>query len=229
MKNTITIMTSPDGALYRLLTWLSPSYPVGAYSYSHGIEYAVEAGLVHDRDRLVDWIAHALWHGAGLCDAALLAAAWRGDDIDEICALANAWRGSAEMALESEAQGTAFLATTRTAWPHPMLDELALRRRGRVMYPVAVGVAAAAHGVALEAALAAYLHGFASNLVSAGVRLIPLGQSDGQRAIARLEDDVAATVATVLAAPLDAIGTASAMVDWCSMRHETQYTRLFRS
>jgi urease accessory protein len=231
---TITTMTT-DAALYRLLTWLSPSYPLGAYSYSHGLEFAVEDNLVRDRATVTDWIAQAVRHGAGLSDAALLAAAWRAtqeDDrarLEEIAFLAVAWRGSAEMALESRAQGAAFLSATRAAWPHPALDGLALRWRGEVMLPVAVGVAASAHGVALAPCLTAYLHAFAANLVSAGVRLIPLGQTDGQRAIAALEPDIAATVDAVLMTPLDEIGTAAPMIDWCSMRHETQYTRLFRS
>jgi urease accessory protein len=229
-----TTMTA-DAALYRLMTWLSPGYPVGAYSYSHGVEYAVEAGLVRDRETLCQWIAQALRHGAGLVDAALLAAAWRAVDatetprLDAVMALAKAWRGSAEMALESRAQGTAFLAATRAAWPQPRLDEAALRCRGEAMLPVAVGVAASAHGVALPPTLRAYLHAFASNLVSAGVRLIPLGQTEGQRAIAALEPDVDGALRLALGTPLDDIGTASPMLDWCSMRHETQYTRLFRS
>jgi urease accessory protein len=221
--------TTTDAALYRLLTWLSPAFPVGAYSYSHGVEYAVEVGLVRDRESLVDWISQAVRHGAGLTDAALLAAAWLGDDLDTVCVLANAWRGSAEMALESRAQGTAFLAATRAAWPHPALDELALRTHSEIMLPVVVGVAAKAHGVSLDAALTAYVHAFASNLVSAGVRLIPLGQTEGQRAIAALESATAETARAARDTPLDDIGTASPMIDWCSMKHETQYTRLFRS
>jgi urease accessory protein len=226
---TAIMATTAEAALYRLMTWLSPAYPVGAYSYSHGIEYAVATGLVRDRNTLVDWIEQAVRHGAGLGDAALLAAAWRGDNLDQVAMLAQSWRGSAEMALEASAQGAAFLATTRAAWPHAALDALALRRRGEVALPVAVGVAAAAHGVALDAALTAYLHAFASNLVSAGVRLTPLGQTDGQRAIAALEPAVADTARTARDTPLDEIGTAALMIDWCSMRHETQYTRLFRS
>jgi len=106
--------TTPEAALYRLLTWLSPSYPVGAFSYSHGLEYAIEAGLVRDRASLTDWTATVLQAGAGRSDGALFAAAWRaaqandGDALDEIVELAAAWRGSAETALESAAQGVAF-------------------------------------------------------------------------------------------------------------------------
>ncbi len=229
-------MSTAEAALYRLLTWLSPAYPLGAFSYSHGLEYAVEVGLVGDRDSLQEWwVATAVGAGAGRSDAALLVAAWRAaraDDraaLDEVVALAAAWRGTAETALESRAQGAAFLATTRAAWPHVLLDALALRHRGELALPVAVGVAAAAQEVPLPAVLTAYLHGFAGNLVSAGVRLIPLGQSDGQLAIAALEGVVAATASAVLATPLEDIGTAAPVLDWCSMRHETQYTRLFRS
>jgi len=229
-----TMNTITDAALYRLLTWLSPGYPLGAFSYSHGTEYAVEARLVGDAGTLRRFVATVLGAGAGRSDAALFAAAWRaaadGDaaGLDEIAMLATAWRGTAETALESEAQGAAFLATTRAAWPHPLLDALASRRRS-IALPVAVAVAAAAHGIPLEAALLAYLHGVAANLVSAGMRLIPLGQSDGQRVIAALEDDVAAACRDGLAMPLDEVGTAAPLVEWCSMRHETQYTRLFRS
>lgn len=230
----MTAMSTTDAALYRLLTWLSPGYPLGAFSYSHGLEHAVEAGLIGDADELKRWVATILEAGAGWSDAALFAAAWRAVAaadtalLDEIAALATAWRATAETACESEAQGAAFLATTRSAWPHASLDALARRHRV-VALPVAVAAAAAAHGVALTPALTAYLHGFAANLVSAGVRLIPLGQTDGQRVIAALEDCVAACCSAACAAPLDTVGTAALRVDWCSMRHETQYTRLFRS
>jgi urease accessory protein len=230
----LTTMTT-EAALYRLMTWLSPSYPLGAFSYSHGLEYAIEAGLVRDGDGLAAWVATVLEAGAGLSDGALLAAAWsaataRDDEaLDAVAALATAWRGTAETALESAAQGAAFLATSRAAWPHPLLDALALRHRGTLALAVAVGAAGAVHQVPLPALLTAYLHAFAANLVSAGVRLIPLGQSDGQRVIAQLEPVVAGLALRIGATPIDEIGTAAPLVDWCSMQHETQYTRLFRS
>jgi urease accessory protein len=230
----LTTMTT-EAALYRLMTWLSPSYPLGAFSYSHGLEYAIEAGLVRDGDGLAEWVATVLEAGAGLSDGALLAAAWSAamarDEaaLDEVTALATAWRGTAETALESAAQGAAFLATTRAAWPHPLLDTLSLRHRGALALAVAVGAAGAVHEVPLSALLTAYLHGFAANLVSAGVRLIPLGQSEGQRVIAVLESVIARLARRIEATPIDEIGTAAPLVDWCSMQHETQYTRLFRS
>ena len=222
--------------LYRLLAWLSPAYPVGAFSYSHGVETAVEEGFIQDRDSLVAWLESVLERGTGLIDGALLAAAWRAVDgadwpsFDTVAERAAAWRGSSEMALESRQQGGSFLSITRAAWPHPALDTGHVRTGGEMALPVAVALAAAAHGIALESALAGYLHGFAANLISAAVRTVPLGQTDGQRALAALEPSVRRTVETALAAAsLDEIGTATPLLDWCSLRHETQYTRLFRS
>lgn len=231
----MSAITTVEGeALYRLMAWLSPAYPTGAFSYSHGLEYAVEAGLVHDASDLQAWVAAVIETGAGWVDALLLAAAWRaavaGDHarLAEIAALAAAWRGTAEMALESEAQGRAFLATTRAAWPHPLLDILAATGEA-VALPVALGVATGAAAIPLTLALPAYLQALAGNLVSAGLRLIPLGQTDGQRVIAALAPIVAAAAHRALAGDLDEAGSAAPLIDWCSMRHETQYTRLFRS
>lgn len=229
-------MTTDEATIYRLMTWLSPAYPIGAFSYSHGLEFAVEERLVANRESLFDWVAAAVESGAGRIDGAIFAAAWRAaargeaEALQEIAALAAAWRGSAETALESEAQGAAFLATTRAAWPHPLLDRLAAERAGEaVPLAVAAGAACGSHGVSLEVALVAYLQSFAANLVSAGVRLVPLGQSDGQRTIAALEPVIARAARAAATAALDDIGSAAPMIDWCSMRHELQYTRLFRS
>ena len=222
--------------LYRLLAWLSPAYPVGAFSYSHGVETAVEEGFITDRASLVAWLESVLERGTGLVDGALLAAAWRAVEsadwkaFDAVAERAAAWRGTSEMALESRQQGGSFLSITRTAWPHPALDAAHERTGGELALPVAVALAAAAHGVALESVLGGYLHAFAANLISAAVRTVPLGQTDGQRALAALEPAVRRTAeAALAAASLDDIGTATPLLDWCSLRHETQYTRLFRS
>lgn len=233
---TITAMTTITTTdLYRLLAWFSPSYPIGAFSYSHGIEYAVESGRVTDLATLVQWIGHVLRHGAGWVDAVLLKEAHAAADdparLDDLADLAAAWRGSAEMALESCQQGGSYLSVTRTAWgDSPRLDAFAAIRTDRpVPLCIAVGVAAADHGLAIEAVLAACLHAFAANLVSAAVRLIPLGQTDGQRALSQLMPVVDSVVPCALACALEDCGTASPMVDLMSMMHETQYTRLFRS
>jgi urease accessory protein len=143
-------MTSLEpGALYRLMAWLSPAYPTGAFSYSHGLEYAVEAGLVGEADTLAAWVRTVVEKGAGWIDALILAEAWRAAAaadlarLGDVAILAAAWRGTAEMALESEAQGRAFLTATRAAWPHPLLDALAGSGETTAL-PVAVGAAAGA-------------------------------------------------------------------------------------
>lgn len=233
---TTTIIMTEVAALYRLMTWLSPAYPTGGFSYSHGLEYAVEAGMVTTGDALFDWIETTLADGPGLIDGALLAAAWRAvaaDDevaLDEVIEIAACWRGTSETALEAFQPGAAFLSTSRSAWPDPWLDRLAGLLAGRPLaHAVAVGVAAAASGVPLAAALVAYLEAFAANLVSAGVRLVPLGQTAGQIAQARLLPVVLAAAGRAETTPLDEIGSAALGVELASMRHETQYTRLFRS
>ena len=134
------------------------------------------------------------------------------------------------MALESRQQGGSFLSITRTAWPHAVLDAAHERLGGELALPVAVALAAAAHGIALDQALAGYLHAFSANLISAALRAVPLGQSDGQMALAALEGAVHDTThAAIAVESLDEVGTATPLLDWCSLRHETQYTRLFRS
>lgn len=233
MITTTTMTTSTE--LYRLLAWFSPSYPIGAFSYSHGVEYAVEIGRVTDVATLTQWIAHILRHGAGWVDAVLLKAAYAAADdmarLDELADLAAAWRGTAEMALESTQQGGSYLSVTRAAWGQSAtLDAFAALRSDKpVPLCIAVGVAAGAHKLSVETVLAAYLHAFAASLVSAAVRLIPLGQTDGQRTLSNLMPVVESIVPCALACDVEDCGTASPMVDLTSMMHETQYTRLFRS
>jgi len=222
-------------ALYRLMAWLSPAYPIGAFSYSSGMEWAVEAGDITDAASLERWLAVMIADGSGFCDAVFFAHAHRtvvasdDDALRAVAELAAAFAPSKERHLETTAQGRAFLDSTRAAWPTPALDRLLAIWDGAIALPVAVAVACAGHGIALAPALQAYLQALAANLVSAGVRLVPLGQTDGQRVLAALEPLVAATAKRTLAAALDDVGGAAFRADLASMRHETQHTRLFRS
>jgi urease accessory protein len=222
-------------ALYRLLAWLSPSFPVGAFSYSSGIEWAVEAGDITNAETLKAWLSVMLTDGGGYCDAVLFVHAHRaimsGDDkaLRAVAELAAAFAPSKERHLETTAQGNAFVEATRAAWGCAAIEKLKTIWDGPVAYPVAVAVASAGHGIAVEPALAAHLQAVAANWVSAGVRLIPLGQSDGQRVLAALEPAVAATVQRAITAKLDDLGSSAFRADLASARHETQYTRLFRS
>jgi urease accessory protein len=223
------------GALYRLMTWLSPSYPVGAFSYSSGIEWAVEASDIKDAASLRRWLAVVLGQGGGFCDAVFFVHAYRSladsDDraLRAVAELAAAFAPSKERHLETTAQGAAFIEATSAAWPCAALDRLKKAWNGPVAYPVAVGVAAAGHSIALEPALQAFLHAVTANLISAGVRLVPLGQTDGQRVLAALEPVVQDTARRAQVTPLEEVGSAAFRADLASLRHETQYTRLFRS
>ena len=237
----IIIMTEREQnalALLRLQSWLSPTFPVGAYSYSHGLEYAVEAGLITDVATLTEWLGGDLQYGAGYNDALLFAAAYRAVSDQDICdfievaELANALRGSYELALESQAQGRAFLSTVWRAWPHDEAEKFARPLRERniaVAYPVAVALACALHAAPLAGSLQLFLQASIGNLINAGVRLIPLGQTDGQKAAAALESADLQVAGETLEGDLEKLGSAAMMIDWSSMQHETQYTRLFRS
>lgn len=228
------IMATETAALFRLLAWLSPSFPVGAYSYSHGLEWAVETGAVRDRAGLVAWLTTVLRHGGGWSDAVLLA---RGVDAvrhpqawTELRRFAHALAPTAELALETRAQGQAFARASLGCWPDAdgrLLD--LLTGEPPPTYPLAVAAVAACHAVPKALLLPAYVQAFAANLVSAAVRLVPLGQTDGQRALAALEPLVAGVAAAAPTCALEELGTATLAVDLCSMRHESQYTRLFRS
>jgi urease accessory protein len=229
------IKESEAAALYRLMTWLSPSFPVGAFSYSSGIEWAVEAGDIGDAASLRGWLASMLADGPGFCDGVFLAHAHRAaasDDqagLADIAELAAAFAPSRERRLETSAQGRAFIEIARAAWNCAALDRLLLSCGGAIVYPVAVGLVSAAHAIPLASTLHAFLHAVTSNWISAGARLVPLGQTDSQRVLAQLEPIVAATARRALKASLEELGSATFRADLASMRHETQYTRLFRS
>ncbi|MBL4740906.1 MAG: urease accessory protein UreF [Sneathiella sp.] len=229
------ITRMPTSGLYQLMSWMSPSYPVGSYTYSHGVEYAVEAGLVLGADDLVLWLKDILQFGGARTDVILLVEAYRafqGKDksaIVEIAELGYATRSTREFELETTAQGRAFVDVTQKVAPSSSLEMLLREWDGPIVYPIAVAAVAADNEIALVDVLTAYLHSFVSNIVSAAVRIIPLGQTDGQKSIGALEEVTSVQVQEALSLTIDDIGTATLMMDWCSSQHETQYTRLFRS
>jgi urease accessory protein len=226
---------SEAAALYRLMTWLSPSFPVGGFAYSSGIEWAVEAGDIRDAASLQNWLAAMLADGGGFCDAVFLAQAHRATELcddaslRETAELAAAFVPSRERQLETSAQGRAFIEIARHAWNCDGLEAMIARCGGVIVYPVAVGIVSAAHAIRLAPTLHAFLHALTSNWISAGSRLIPLGQTDSQRVLASLEPVVSATAKRAIAATLEDLGSATFRADLASLRHETQYTRLFRS
>ncbi|MGJ7038980.1 urease accessory protein [Shinella sp. BE166] len=229
MAITTTTMaeTASPVALVRLMTWLSPAFPVGAFSYSGGLEQAVSDGDIVEAGALRDWLASLLSHGNLWNDAVLFAEAHRiADDrerLAEVAALAEALSGSAERHRETMLQGEAFLAAA-LSWPHPVLAVL-----DKAAYPVAVGAVSGVHGIAAEAALAAYLHAVVSNLVSVAIRCGVIGQRDGVATLAGLEEQIIALAATASASTLDDLGSSTIRADISSLRHETLSVRLFRS
>ncbi len=228
----------PAPALLRLQSWLSPAFPTGAYSYSHGLEWAVEAGYINDLNSLVDWLDADLRYGSGRNEAIFFWQAWRWAmkhdhaKLFEIAELAAAFRGTSEFALESSQQAAACLTTLRQVWPNSLLDWLSKMLREHRIQPalaVVLGVGSATQGIPGSIGSPAYLQSYMANLVTAGVRLVPLGQTDGQLAIAELEQAILIASVEAERATIDDLGSAAFMIDLASMEHETQYTRLFRS
>lgn len=220
---TIPISTGPTPmsteATLTLAQWFSPAYPVGAFAYSHGLETAIESGQVHDAASLRDWITPVLTHGSGRNDALFLAAAFNGNapDVDALC---RAFAASAERLTETTQQGAAFAATTRGIWPIDLPD---------YAYPVAVGRAARLLDLPLELTAQYFLQAFASTLVSVGIRLIPLGQTQGHALIHALSPLCAQIAAETVEGDLDQLSATAFAADIHAMQHETLYSRTFRT
>jgi len=221
---TVGTTMPTEGRLLRLVSWLSPAFPIGAFGYSHGLETAIGEGAVRDAATLSDWIAALLEHGGGWTDAVLVKAAWTAataedaQALDDIAGLAEALAPSLERRRETLAQGKAFLEAV-AAWDPPPIAEAA--------YPVALGASAGSAGVPLEPVLTAWLHAFAANLVSVAVRAVPLGQSDAVAVVAGLEGVLLRTAARAAASTLDNLGQCAILSDVAAMRHETLDGRLF--
>lgn len=219
----------------RLLVWLSPAFPVGAFAFSHGLELAADRGWVRNRAEVEAWVGDLVENGSLRNDLILLAGAWRAETtadaaaLRDVNALALALQPSAERRLETVTQGNAFMNTIVAAWPCDRQAEMQAALDGDVAYPVAVGAVAVAHECDLGGALLAYALAFVSNLTSAAIRLSLIGQTDGQRVIAALMASLERQAALAATATLDDIGSATLRSDLASLAHETQYSRLFRS
>lgn len=218
-----------------LLVWLSPSFPVGSFAFSHGIEWAAHAGDVRDAATTIEWIGALITHGALRNDAILAACAWRAAHeqnapaLREANQLALALAGSRERLLETTAQGNAFVTTIRAAWSSPEIERVLGYLHGDIAYPVAVGAAAAGQDIPLVDTLDLFTVAILQNLVSATIRLSAIGQTDGQRVIAALLPAARTLASQCRDATLDDVGGAAFGSDLAALKHETQYTRLFRS
>lgn len=218
-----------------LMVWFSPGFPVGAFAYSHGLEWAFETGDVDDREGLQLWLEDCLLRGAGRNDAIMLArsieAARNADDaqLDEIAALARALASSRERRLEICMQGDAFLAAIDSGWSCSRVAAWRARVEGETPYPVAVGIAAAGRGFEAGDVVECHLTAFIANLVSAAIRLGIVGQTDGQRIMAALLTVIRQVAVEAMTAEMADIGGCVFAGDLAAICHETQYSRLFRS
>ena len=217
----INPMTDP-ATLLTLTQWFSPAYPVGAFAYSHGLEQAVAEAQITDAASAEAWIGDVLAHGGPRSDVTLLGAAYHADaqETEEIDQFARSLAPSKERLLETVQQGGSFARTTGAIWGGDLPD---------LTYPVAVGYAARHMGFPVETVATLYLHAFAANLISAAIRIVPLGQTEGQAALARLSALCPELARDALHDTLDDIGSCAFLADIASMRHETLYSRIFRS
>lgn len=214
--DTRIITMAEIAALQRLFTWLSPSYPIGSFAYSHGIEQAIADGWLTNSDGVATWIADIIRHGAGRNDAILLAHAWRGEDVAD---LALALAGSAERRREMVEQGASFVRVA-SAVEGPL---------DAAPYPVVVGRAAARDGIPLAETLALFMQAFAANLITACVKSVPIGPTEGQRVLAALLPIIEATAREAETASLDDLGGCTLRSDLLSIRHETLEPRIYRT
>ena len=207
----------------KLISWLSPAFPVGAFAYSHGLERAVEHGQVGDGASLRAWLLDLMRHGSARNDAILIAEAMRAHadsgEIDRLSKLAEALAGSQERHAETMLQGAAFCTAAQAYGLHA--TDLA--------YPVAFGALAGQHTIDVQPAIAAWLQSFASNQIQSAIRLSVLGQAEGVALLAGLAGEIEACASAAAQATEDDIGGCAMLAEIAAMQHETQYSRLFRT
>ncbi|MCW8843078.1 MAG: urease accessory protein UreF [Rhodobacteraceae bacterium] len=206
-----------------LTQWFSPAFPVGAFAYSHGLEWAIDSGSVHDRASAEDWIGQVLKYGVGWNDTLLLAAAYRASDLAalrDLDAIARALAASKERVKETDLQGAAFCKAVSD------LSDFSL---DGLSYPVATGWAAKRAGLPLDLTAQMYLQSFLSNLAAVAMRLVPLGQSAGQALIRDLTPQCVEIAGSALLGGLDDLTSTAFLADIAAMKHETQYSRIFRT
>ena len=219
-------MLQGDASLLRLMTLFSPVFPVGGFAYSHGLEQAVHENFIKNAEDLFNWLDDLLIHGSLHNDAILIAETWRYTNLDQnislLIEIANAIAASKERSMEIDLQGAAFCkAITEMGVSNKIYKTLP--------YPIAVGVLGYRLEIKLPSLLTAYLHAFISNLVQAAIRLVPLGQSDGVKTMAKLEKTILAITGNSDKLTLDDLGSCCLLSDIMAMRHETLYSRIFRS
>ena len=216
------IAMTTDFSEHKMMAWLSPAYPIGSYSFSHGLEQAIESKIVSDKESLFDWLSQILAFGSGRNDAIFLANAYRSskENLLHIAELAEAFSGTKERHLETVQQGVAFAKVTSSVYGIAIPP---------VPLPIAVGYASRIENIDLKKLLPLYLHAFIANLISVAVRFIPIGQTDGQIILCRLFGNIEDISKQTIDLNLDDLGNSCFLNDIGSMRHEIMKTRIYRS
>ncbi len=209
--------------MMQLMQWLSPAFPLGSFAYSHGLETSIAAGEIRSAEGLSDWLNDILSFGAGRMDAVLLACTHRGADAQDMAALAQALAPTRERWEETFAQGSAFARTVNAMQgaQGPAIEAAAL--------PVALGAAARGLSVPRAQVISLYLHSFASNLISAAVRFIPLGQTEGQAVLAQLHHPIAQLADWAAEAQTSDLASSAIRADLAAAQHETLEVRIFKT
>ena len=228
-------------ALYKLLSWFSSVYPIGSFNYSHGLEYAIERDLIKTREQLEEWIRGVILFGTGRVDALLFKTGYdllqngmfaSEVQLNELIFISNAFKTTPELWTESYRQGEAalkILIDTYDFFELKQLQNQLKKLNKKPVLAVVFGIACAACQLPFEESLCSFLHAFISNVVMAGTKLIPLGQTDSQKIIMNLQSSLVTLIRQIQELTLEDIGSATPMLDWTSAHHETQYTRLFQS
>ena len=201
-----------------LLSWFSPSFPVGSFNFSHGLEAAIEYEFVYDKISLEEWIKHLIINGTGKTDSILLTNAYNGEEVNE---LALALCASKERWIETSNLGKAFCKNIRENWGYKIDKNLA--------YPIAIGKAGLYFKIPLEKLLIAFLQSFVSNLINVGIKHIPLGQSEGQKILINFLPVIKKQTNVHKIAKVSDLGSSAFLSDLSSMYHETLNNRIYQT
>ena len=216
----VPMYTPTDSKLITVMQWLSPAFPIGGFAYSHGLEWAINKGYVSNREELRNWISDLLEYGSLKNDAILIKLVLQGSDPKEINELAMALCPASERLSETQLQGGAFCKIMREVWSLE-IDELTL--------PIALALAAKNESIDQNLVVPAYLHSFCSNLISVAMRLIPIGQTDGQKTLRELSPLISDSVRSVAKSDKDDLGSACFLSDVSAMQHEYLQPRVFKT
>lgn len=201
-----------------LQNWFSPAFPIGAFSYSGGLETAITRGTVHDRESLANWLTVSLCNGAAFIDSVFLRAALAGEDVNDLCL---ALCAGAERYQETTELGAAFANVMR--------ETRNIHLSGGLAYPVAVGLAARAIGLEPEPTIAAFLQAGCMNQISVAVRAVPIGQVEGQTCLMAMVPVIERALATVMVTAPDEVGSFALAGDLCALEHEMAEQRIYRT